>query len=184
MKQLYKFLRTGLKSQHGNCVWTVGEWKHEDAISLCDSGFHASEKPLDALSYVMGEVLALVEVKGKSLIEKDKQAWSDMRVTKAYRWTKEDSVKLAIFAAEQVLEIFEREYPNDLRPRQAVEAAKSYLKTPAPAADAAYAARAADAADAAAAAYAAYAAARAAYATLDKINEWITSHIQNLQEIA
>ena len=60
----------------------------------------------------------------------------------------------AIYAAEQVIGIFEKKYPIDKRPRKAIEAAKAYLKRPcAETKKAAYAA-----------AYAAYAAAYAAYA--------------------
>ena len=82
--------------------------------------------------------------------------------------------EIAIFAAEQVLPIFEKKYPDDARPRKAIEAAKAVLASDTPenrkaavnAAYAAYAAyAAAHAADAAAAAYAAAnAAADAAYA--------------------
>ena len=90
---------------------------------------------------------------------------------------KQVQVRFAILCSEEVLPIFEAEFPEDCRPREAIEAAKSYLKNPTAAraatvraADAAtYAARAADAADvaraadaAAAAAYVANAAARAA----------------------
>ena len=95
-------------------------------------------------------------------------------------------VQYAVFAARQVLRIFEDKYPDDKRPREAIEAAEKYIKNPtnknkdaadaadaaADAADAAYAADAADAADAAAyaayAAYAADAAADAAYAAADE----------------
>ena len=83
-------------------------------------------------------------------------------------------VSYAIFAAEQVIDIYEKRYPNDIRPRNAINAAKKCLNDPsiknkksAYAADAAaYAAYAAYAADAAAyaAAAAADAAASAAYA--------------------
>ena len=79
--------------------------------------------------------------------------------------------KTAIFAAESVLHIFETKYPDDKRPRKAIEAAKAYVtgdinrEELREACRAAYAA--ADAAYAAAdAAYAAYAAA-AAYAADD-----------------
>ena len=72
------------------------------------------------------------------------------------KMTKMQCVKYAIYAAEQVLHIYENKYPDDKRPRLAIEAAKKYLKNPSAAvADAARAA-------ADAAAYAAYAAARAA----------------------
>jgi hypothetical protein len=82
-------------------------------------------------------------------------------------------IKYALYAAEQVLHIFEEKYPDDDRPRRAIDAAKKYLKKRtkknANAADAAYAAysayAAADAYAANAAAYSAYAAADAAYAT-------------------
>jgi hypothetical protein len=94
---------------------------------------------------------------------------SDLRWGMSRLMTKEQCVEWAIYCAEQVIGIFEKKYPEDSRPRRAIEAAKEYLKNPCDetkraadaAADAAYAA--ADAAYAAAyAAYAAYAAADAA----------------------
>jgi hypothetical protein len=83
--------------------------------------------------------------------------------------THDQQIRYAIFSAELVIKIYEDKYPNNDRPRKAIEAAKTYLKdktegnknAAAHAADAADAAYAADAADAA---YAAYAAAHAAYA--------------------
>jgi len=132
MKKLYKFLRTDLKSHYGDCTWKVGEWKHEDEVKLCSTGFHASDTPLQALGYVPGEILSVVEVKGKSKIENDKSAWSDMRVVKAYLWQKKDSVAFSIYAAELCIENFEKIYPDDKRPREAIEAAKKWLIDPSP----------------------------------------------------
>ena len=91
---------------------------------------------------------------------------------------KKQAAQYAIFAAEQVIGIYEGKYPNDKRPRNAIEAAKAYLKNPcaktkAAANAAAYAAAAAADAAAYAAAYAAAAAAddaaddAAAYAAAD-----------------
>jgi hypothetical protein len=42
--------------------------------------------------------------------------------------THEQKVQYAIFAAEQVIDIYEKKYPTDGRPRKAIEAAKNYLK--------------------------------------------------------
>jgi len=70
---------------------------------------------------------------------------------------KDQSVQYAIFAAEQVIDIYERKYPDDKRPRNAIEAAKAYLKNPCAKTKAA-------AVNAYTAAYATYAAAYA-YAT-------------------
>lgn len=37
-------------------------------------------------------------------------------------------IRYAVFAAEQVLDLFEKKYPEEKRPRQAIEAAKAVLK--------------------------------------------------------
>ena len=88
-------------------------------------------------------------------------------LVKAKTCTKEEAVEYAIIQAESVLHIFEKEFPDDKRPRQAIEAARKWWREPSEAnrlaAYAAYAA--ADAAYAATnAAYAAYAATNAACA--------------------
>ena len=41
--------------------------------------------------------------------------------------TKEQNQQIAIFCAETVLHIYENKYPNDKRPREAIQAAKDYL---------------------------------------------------------
>ena len=76
------------------------------------------------------------------------------------------SVYLAIEFAEKALPIWEAKYPEDMRPRRAIEAAKEWLKNPSTAAyaDAARAARAARDATNDIANAAATAAARTAYA--------------------
>ena len=94
---------------------------------MCNSGFHASKTPQQALGYVAGEILAQVEVKGESKKQDDKECWSDMRIVKAYHWKKQDSVALSIFAAELVIKNYEKKYPDDKRPRNAIEAAKRVL---------------------------------------------------------
>jgi len=186
MKTLWKFLHLQdgkIKSDRGDCSWTDAWKKHEGEVRCCSGGFHASIRAIDALRYVSGSVIAKVEVKGKSHIEKDKEAWESMRIIEARHWKKEDSVKLAIFCAEKVLPIYEKRYPKDDRVRKAIEAAKIYLAdasemnrfaaadAAARAADAAYAAYAANAAYAAyAAANAAANAANAAYAAANAAN--------------
>ncbi len=67
-------------------------------------------------------------------------------------------VAFAVFAAELVLGIYEKKYPDDNRPYKAVEAAKYYLENPSQKAASAASAAASAASAAAAAANAAYAA--------------------------
>ncbi len=128
VKTLYKFLRTGLKSDNGkDRDWKLGEWRKEENISICNSGFHASKTPLQAMGYVAGEILAEVEVRGDHIAHDDKECWSEMRIMKAWHWKKPDSLALSIFAAELCLKNFEKRYPDDKRPREAIEAARRVL---------------------------------------------------------
>ena len=174
MKTLWKSFKGGMKNEHGNIQWKLGEWVHQEGeIKACRNGLHCSERVIDAMRYVPCEILAVVKVKGKSNKETDKEAWSDMKLVTAYKWEKTDFIKLAIFAAELVIDIFENAYPNDDRPRKAIEAAKEWLKHPTVEKQNAAAAAYAAAADAAAYAAATYAAAN----TLAKCENYIQEEI-------
>ena len=211
---LWKSLRPGLRSLNGHeFTWKIGEWKKEAApLSMCNNGFHASENVIDAMSYVRAAIIARVEVRGAHLEQSDKQCWEEMRIVKAWKWDKADSVALAIFAARLVLPIWEKRHPDDKRVRNAIETAERYARGDAgvslenllearkaaaaaaaysyeAAADAsAYAADAsADASAYAASASAAYAAAAASAATRKKIKDqcaaFVLARIADKQEI-
>jgi hypothetical protein len=131
MKTRWKFLKKGFKSNSGNTKWKIGEWsKPIKNLELCESGYHCSKEIYQAFSYVQGEILAEVQCKGKHESSKDKEVWETMRITKAYKWQKKDSVALSIYAAELCIDTFEKEYPEDKGPREAIEAAKKWLKNP------------------------------------------------------
>ena len=157
---MYKFLREvngKIVSEYGAQVWEIGKkYSVKGKIKCCRNGFHASDTPLDALNYVNGEVLAICEGSGDCDMQSDKSAYRTMKIVKAYRWTKLDSVALAIFCAEKVIHIFETYYPDDKYPRNAIVAAEAWLKNPTDdnAIAANDAARAAEARAARAAAYA------------------------------
>lgn len=78
----------------------------------------------------------------KCLIESKRLDWANWLLVRLM--THEQKVQYAIYAAEQVIEIYESKYPTDNRPRNAIEAAKQYLVAKdKKAADAAYVAYAA-----------------------------------------
>ncbi|MDO9543245.1 MAG: hypothetical protein Q7J98_13135 [Kiritimatiellia bacterium] len=192
MKIRWKFLRDGMKSENGNCIWKLGEWKHHaDELSMCNSGFHCSKQINQAFDLIQGEILAKAQVKGKSIVNDDKEVWSDMRIVKAWKWQKKDNVALAIYAAEFCLKNFEKLFPDDKRPRLAIEAAKKWIKNPteesASAASAASAARSAASAArpaASAARSAAWSAASAARSEIvAKIETWMKARAKKLEEI-
>ena len=94
------------------------------------------------------------ETDGKKIVEtliiEKHLDWANWLIVRLLK--RADKIRYAIYAAEQVVDIFERKYPEDKRPRQAIDAAKTYLNNPTEAnkraayAAAAYAAYAADAA--------------------------------------
>ena len=121
----------------------------------------------------------------QKLIKEDKLSWANWLIVRIMNY--KQYVSYAVYAAEQVIDIYEKKYSNDKRPREAIEAAKKCISNPTEdnkraagtAAEAAWAAAraaraaaraAAEAAWAAAgtAARAAWAAARAARAAMQK----------------
>jgi len=129
-KTRWKFLREGLMSNFGDKKWELDKWEREDKINMCNSGFHCSKEINQAFIFVQGEILAEVEVKGKCDKQDNKEVYTDMRILKAYKWQKKDSVALSIYAAELCLKNFEKVFPDDKRPREAIEAAKKWLAEP------------------------------------------------------
>ena len=142
--------------------------------SACQDGYEWSIKTLNKKSMAVNNFI-------DKLMAENKFNWANWVIVRVI--DRPQKIRYAVFAAEQVIDIFEKKYPNDKRPRNAIEAAKKVVENDTPktradadaaayAADAAYAdaayAAAADAyaadADAAAYAYAAAAAAADAYA--------------------
>lgn len=92
---------------------TVKRLKTKEA---CDDGIAwfngcVKEKPSDVMDALLAE---------------KKLDWANWLIARLL--SRKDSIRYAIFAAEQVIGIFERLYPDDKRPRQAIEAAKAVLK--------------------------------------------------------
>lgn len=126
----YHFLKEDMRSCNGTePAWTLGETRIlKDKIIPCEYGYHASFTLFGALSYAPGPVACLVELSGE-IIEHgnpiDKYAASSRQLIKAINIGKQ----LRLFAAdcaEHVLHIFEEKFPNDLRPRKAIVAARDY----------------------------------------------------------
>ena len=64
----------------------------------------------------------------EKLIELKKLQWANWLTVRVL--CKIDNVKYAVYAAEHVIDIFEKEYPDDDRPRKAIKAAKAYIANP------------------------------------------------------
>ena len=64
----------------------------------------------------------------KKLIEENHLVWANWFIVRVM--TYKQFVSYAVYAAEQVIYIFERKYPDNKRPRNAIEAAKKCIENP------------------------------------------------------
>ena len=62
------------------------------------------------------------------LIEKNQLDWANWLIVRVMEYSQ--YVSYAVYAAELVIDIFEKKYPNDKRPREAIEAAKRCIENP------------------------------------------------------
>ena len=61
-----------------------------------------------------------------NLIKNKKLDWANWLIVRVM--DKKQYIAYAIYAAEQVIDIYDKKYPDDKRPRKAIEAAKEVLK--------------------------------------------------------
>ena len=121
-------------------------------MKITDEFLHKHEACSSSLKYVKANNYIGLEagIFIKKLIEEKRLSDANWLITRCL--SKKNKVKYAVFAAEQVLHIYEKQYPNDNRPRKAIEPAKKFIASSYDAYAAAAADAAADAASAAAAA--------------------------------
>ena len=63
----------------------------------------------------------------EKLIAADKLDWANWTICRLFKHKQQ--IQYAVYAAEQVINIYEKKYPIDAHPREAIEAAKKYLNT-------------------------------------------------------
>lgn len=115
-------------------AWAPGEERvYAGEIEPRVSGYHCAPTLYDALAYAPGPVACLVEISDPIEFDEDQDdgpLWK-IWVSKSRKLIKFRIVarELRLFAAdcaERVLYIFERERPDDKRPRLAIEAARDF----------------------------------------------------------
>ena len=125
----YHFLKADMRAGQGlQKAWKVGETRtlKGGAVIPCARGFHGSPTAFDALQFAPGPMLCLVELRGDVTPHGnpvDKYVARSRKLIAVVNVERE----LRLFAAdcaEHVLWIFEKEFPNDSRPRDAIAAAR------------------------------------------------------------
>ena len=131
----YKFLNKDGTTPHGRAAWPMpkrgkpGKWlpKLKGDIVLCRNGYHVITA--DQLIPWLAPVLWEVEVCGTVVGDLEKYAGRQARLIRQVVAWNEGTMRLfAADCAERVLPLFEKERPNDDRPRKAIEAARAYAR--------------------------------------------------------
>jgi hypothetical protein len=124
----YKWLKDDMRSANGcEPPWEIGVWKKtEEPLVMCSVGYHASENPVHSLKYKCGNRLFIVEADGTLIKDEDKFVASEMRIVQELP-AKEIIIQFALACAKNCLFRFEGLYPDDPRPRQAIEAVEKYI---------------------------------------------------------
>ena len=132
----YKILNNG-KSPYANFDYTEylpkngkpGKWLPKfDKLELCKSGYHVTDAE-HLIDWIDGNQLFEVEVEGKALKGDNKTTCQKIRfVRQVEGWNDKNLRFFAFWCAEQVLPIYEEKYPDDNRPRRAIETARRYAE--------------------------------------------------------
>ncbi|MBT9132469.1 MAG: hypothetical protein DDT33_00987 [Firmicutes bacterium] len=129
----YKVLeKGGVSCNGGNCEWKLpkgeepGAWMPKiDNIIPCKKGYHLCRT--EDIIFWLDEEIYTAEGRGEFIRhDNNKDVFQQARlIRKIVTWNKKNARFFAADCAEHVLEIFEREFPFDKRPRLAIEVARS-----------------------------------------------------------
>ena len=162
----YKWLKDNRVSTHQDFTWPEpGDWLTiEGELQACHNGLHVMEVQNLWEWYQEGCTLWEIQIKGEHFTHNaEKEICRKAKLTRCLGKPDDRMLRLlACYIAETVLPIFEKERPDDKRPRQAIEVARRHARGEATDEERAAAWAAAWAAAGAAAGDAARAAARAA----------------------
>jgi hypothetical protein len=130
----YKFLTEDNKGEYSNFDYTEylpkgdkpGKWLPKiEIISLCEIGYHAF-KAQYLLSWINAQLFE-VEFDGDIIDGDDKTVAQRMRfVRKIETWNDKTARLFECWCAREVLPIYEKAYPDDNRPRAAIETSERF----------------------------------------------------------
>ncbi len=127
----FKVLDPGGKCRNGGSgSWHLpkgarpGKWMPKVPVEPCASGYHVCS--IVQLLEWLGPEVWIVEVRGKSAKESDKSVHEQGRILAPTYWNETNARLFAADCAEQTLVEFEKHYPNDMRPREAIAVARRF----------------------------------------------------------
>ena len=102
-------------------IWTAPV---EGELVACENGYHFCT--IEQLPQWLDEEIYEIEVDGEILECDNKSVARSIRLVKKLNWNEKKARLFAADCAERVLHIFEEKYPDDDRPRKAIEAARKF----------------------------------------------------------
>ena len=124
----YKCLTANGKGPYSGASYDLsGKWLPKiEKLVMCESGYHSFQKK-DVFEW-LNERIFECETRGEILEDGEKLASQEIRFVRELKWNETNQRLFAADCAERVLPIFEERYPNDDRPRKAIEAARLYAR--------------------------------------------------------
>lgn len=121
----YKFLDSHQTGRYSRARLPIGEWiKIDGPLSMCENGIHVTTAE-HAIRW-LDERAHIVDVRGERIVGDNKICCREVFIRPALpHWDRSTIVEFAADCAERVLPIFEWIFPNDDRPRKAIEDARS-----------------------------------------------------------
>jgi hypothetical protein len=121
-------MQWSLPTKNNDGTWTPGEWmpEIEGPLVECRNGYHIAT--LEQLPYWLNARIFVAEVEGELIESSDKKKWvaRKVRLVSETAWNERTARLFACDCAEHVLYLYERKYPDDKRPRAAIETARKY----------------------------------------------------------
>lgn len=117
-----------LPTRNEDGTWTPGAWVEvEGDIEACVNGLHACRD--EQVLWWLGPAMFALEYDGEPEDAGDKVVGRRARLLRRFEtWNERTARLFACDCAERVLPIYERDYPNDRRPRAAIETARRFAK--------------------------------------------------------
>ena len=133
MERLFKVLNKNGSPIYGTGTWSLakdgqpGKWMPpiKGALAPCANGYHLCRE--HDLIHWLGPTIYEAEHRGDRVDDADKVVVREARLLrKVEAWTETAARLFACDCAERVLHIYEKQYPNDKRPRRAIEIARQF----------------------------------------------------------
>jgi len=125
----FKFLTDKMTGGHTDFVWPIDEWVAVSGeLKFCENGFHILAEKHYLPEWTQSQLFE-VELDHKAGILKSDDKWCCRKVRlvkKIDTWNEKTKRLFVADCAAHVLSRFEKLYPTDRRPRQAIEAARLF----------------------------------------------------------